>query len=135
MGESWCSVDTYRNSGVTKFGIAFLALFCSSFHPIHHAQSFLIVRIIFSGCFPSQQYFVDCLQYSVSRAGDVNGDGYRDIVIDTGAVYVVFGHATGTTADIALSSFNSVFMVLQPINTEPQSGGGIKGGKRNPART
>ena len=49
----------------------------------------------------------DWAGYSVSGAGDVNGDGFADIVIgaplansyyngQTGAAYVVFGHATST---------------------------------------
>ncbi len=55
--------------------------------------------------------------YSVSGAGDVNGDGYSDIVIGTyqasltstnsaGTSYVMFGKASGFT-DINLSSLNS----------------------------
>jgi Ca2+-binding RTX toxin-like protein len=54
--------------------------------------------------------------HSVASAGDVNGDGFDDIVIsdhradvgayDTGAAYVVFGKASGFVADIPLSTLN-----------------------------
>ncbi|MDO8976781.1 M10 family metallopeptidase C-terminal domain-containing protein [Reyranella sp.] len=53
---------------------------------------------------------------SVASAGDVNGDGFDDILIgdrradigayDTGAAYVVFGKASGFAADIPLSTLN-----------------------------
>jgi VCBS repeat-containing protein len=54
--------------------------------------------------------------YSVSGAGDINGDGYDDIIIgaiyadhngsNSGSSYVVFGKASGFTASIGLSSLN-----------------------------
>ncbi|MCE3290458.1 MAG: repeat protein [Caulobacter sp.] len=54
---------------------------------------------------------------SVAGAGDVNGDGYADIVIgaealdpvgqnNAGGAYVVFGKASGWSANIALSALN-----------------------------
>ncbi len=53
---------------------------------------------------------------SVASAGDVNGDGFDDLIIgayrasgtgvDTGAAYVVFGQASGFAANIDLSSLN-----------------------------
>ena len=53
---------------------------------------------------------------TVSRAGDVNGDGIEDILVgapeadvaagNTGAAYVVFGKATGFTAKFNLSTLN-----------------------------
>ena len=56
----------------------------------------------------------DKTAYSVSGAGDVNGDGFADIVIgarsaypnssDSGATYIVFGKASGFTSTFALSS-------------------------------
>ena len=55
--------------------------------------------------------------YSVSSAGDVNGDGFDDIIIgalfadpngqgNAGESYVVFGKASGFAADIVLSTLN-----------------------------
>jgi len=53
---------------------------------------------------------------SVSAAGDINGDGFADVIVgapgaDTngpysGASYVVFGHAGGFTPAVALSALN-----------------------------
>ncbi len=61
------------------------------------------------------------LDYSgrwVSAAGDVNGDGFGDLLIGayraepngfkSGASYVVFGKATGFAADLALSTLDGV---------------------------
>ena len=54
--------------------------------------------------------------YSVASAGDVNGDGYDDLIVgarfadsnglDAGASYVVFGKASGFAATVDLSSLN-----------------------------
>jgi FG-GAP repeat/RTX calcium-binding nonapeptide repeat (4 copies) len=54
--------------------------------------------------------------YSVASAGDVNGDGFDDLIIGaygadpngyfSGASYVVFGKASGFAADLNLSSLN-----------------------------
>jgi len=58
----------------------------------------------------------DYAGWSVSDAGDVNGDGYDDVIIGapefgasgsgtaTGKAYVIFGDATGSLGDIDLSS-------------------------------
>ena len=52
---------------------------------------------------------------SVSTAGDVNGDGFDDLIIGasapiptapTGASYVVFGKASGFAANLNLSTLN-----------------------------
>ncbi len=53
---------------------------------------------------------------SVSSAGDVNGDGYDDVIIgaqeadpngiDSGSTYVVFGSASGFSADMDLSGLD-----------------------------
>jgi hypothetical protein len=54
--------------------------------------------------------------YSVASAGDVNGDGFADLIIgakgadpngsDSGASYVVFGKASGFTATLDLSALD-----------------------------
>ena len=50
---------------------------------------------------------------SVSSAGDVNGDGFADIIVSApgnkatpGAAYVIFGKASGFAANIDPSSLN-----------------------------
>ncbi len=55
---------------------------------------------------------IDLTGYSVSGAGDVNGDGFGDLLIGqredlagtSGHAYVVFGHATNATAVFELSA-------------------------------
>jgi hypothetical protein len=54
--------------------------------------------------------------FSLSSAGDINGDGFADIVIgapfadpngsSSGAAYVVFGKASGWSGNVALSGLN-----------------------------
>ena len=51
--------------------------------------------------------------YSVSSAGDINGDGYDDVIIGaiytgdgSGSSYVVFGKASGFSASMDLSAFD-----------------------------
>ena len=59
----------------------------------------------------------DSSGYSVASAGDVNGDGFADLIVGAhgadphgscfrGASYVVFGKASGFAANIDLSSLN-----------------------------
>ncbi len=58
----------------------------------------------------------DASGHSVASAGDVNGDGFADLIIGarwaephgsaSGATYVVFGKASGFAADISLSTLN-----------------------------
>ena len=70
---------------------------------------------------------------SVSSAGDVNGDGYDDIIIgavytdnngaESGSSYVVFGKASGFSASIDLSALDgSNGFRLDGENQEDQSG-------------
>jgi hypothetical protein len=61
----------------------------------------------------------DCSGFSVAGAGDVNGDGYDDILIgahgsdlvvaDRGQTYLIFGKPTGWTMDTPLSNSNASF--------------------------
>ena len=67
----------------------------------------------------------DSFGYSVASAGDVNGDGFDDLIIGakgaspngtrySGATYVVFGAAGGFAADLNLSTLNGTngFMII-----------------------
>ncbi len=60
---------------------------------------------------------MDLTGYAVASAGDVNGDGFDDVIIgarrfnanslsDAGAAYVVFGKASGWASGLALSSLD-----------------------------
>ena len=72
----------------------------------------------------------DSSGYSVASAGDVNGDGFADLIIgassansSTGRSYVVFGKASGFGASFALSSLDgSNGFVLGGVNGLSQSG-------------
>jgi FG-GAP repeat/Matrixin len=67
---------------------------------------------------------------SVSSAGDINGDGFDDLIIgaegadsDTGESYVVFGKATGYSASLDLSSLNGTNgFIINGIDAGDQSG-------------
>src|SRR4051812_12660721 len=56
----------------------------------------------------------DLAGYSVAEAGDVNGDGFSDIIIgapgaatNTGEAFVVFGKASGIPTDLNLSALTA----------------------------
>jgi Ca2+-binding RTX toxin-like protein len=57
----------------------------------------------------------DAAGFNVSGAGDINGDGYADILIgapgsgaqDQGSAWLIFGHASGFAANIDLGSMGS----------------------------
>jgi hypothetical protein len=44
--------------------------------------------------------------YAVGGAGDVNGDGFADVIVGGGESYIVFGKALGFAANIDLSTLN-----------------------------
>ncbi len=70
---------------------------------------------------------------SVSSAGDVNGDGYNDLIIGanganslTGQAYVIFGDASGFSADIELSSLDGTNgFLLNGVAAADQFGGSV----------
>ncbi|MBA3756993.1 MAG: FG-GAP repeat protein, partial [Nitrosomonas sp.] len=77
--------------------------------------------------------------FSVSNAGDINGDGFDDVIIgasladpngnESGASYVVFGDASGFNPVMALSSLdgNTGFRV-EGATTYDRSGRSVSGG-------
>ncbi|MEM8714375.1 MAG: integrin alpha, partial [Cyanobacteria bacterium P01_G01_bin.4] len=76
--------------------------------------------------------------YSVSGAGDVNGDGVDDLIIgayradpngdESGESYVVFGSSSGLSTTFELSSLNgSNGFILRGIDESDQSGRSISG--------
>ena len=80
------------------------------------------------------------LGYSVSAAGDINGDGYSDFLIgadladnatgtDVGQVYLIWGQASGLPANIDLSVDNGTLLASTAGNGIPdflENGGGIR---------
>ncbi|GAL92003.1 beta strand repeat-containing protein [Microcystis aeruginosa] len=79
------------------------------------------------------------LGYSVSAAGDVNGDGIDDLIVSApwsapngnskaGAVYVVFGSNSGFSASLDLSNLNgSNGFAINGINLGDYSGRSVSG--------
>jgi hypothetical protein len=71
--------------------------------------------------------------YSVASAGDVNGDGFADLIVGayladphgtlSGASYVVFGKASGFAANLNLSSLDgSTGFKLSGVAADDSSG-------------
>ena len=80
----------------------------------------------------------DAAGYSVQSAGDVNGDGYDDIIVgapfadahgvDSGAAYVIFGKAGGFAADMELGALNGTNgFKLSGIAAGDHAGGAVSG--------
>ncbi|GAB2175797.1 M10 family metallopeptidase C-terminal domain-containing protein [Dongia sp. agr-C8] len=80
----------------------------------------------------------DAAGYSVQAAGDVNGDGFADIVLgaayadahgtDSGAAYVIFGKSGGFGATIDLSTLNgSDGFRLSGVASGDLAGGSVQG--------
>lgn len=76
--------------------------------------------------------------YSASGAGDINGDGFDDLIIGaslgdaggdaSGESYVVFGKATGFPAQLALTSLSATDgFVINGIDAGDQSGISVSG--------
>lgn len=76
--------------------------------------------------------------YSISSAGDVNGDGFGDVIVgapdadpngdNSGANYVVFGKASGFDATLALSSLDgSNGFRLDRVSAGDYSGKSVSG--------
>ena len=76
--------------------------------------------------------------YSVSSAGDVNGDGYDDLIVGasradpnglySGSSYVVFGRASGFASSINLSTLDgSTGFRLDGVTTNDSSGISVSG--------
>lgn len=80
----------------------------------------------------------DWAGFAVSSAGDVNGDGYDDIIVgaprvngagsNVGASYVVFGKAGGFAANFDLSALNgSDGFLIQGATTFNENGSSVSG--------
>ncbi|MEO1523768.1 MAG: integrin alpha, partial [Cyanobacteria bacterium J06633_2] len=72
--------------------------------------------------------------FSVSNAGDVNGDNIDDVIIgapdaNAGKSYVVFGSSLGFNSTFELSSLNgSNGFIINGINPDEESGFSVSGG-------
>ena len=81
--------------------------------------------------------------FSISNAGDVNGDGYEDMIIgatqndgsgsNAGRAYVLFGKSTGAYSNFDLSSLTVAgntngFVINAPAILNAQYGWSVSGG-------
>ncbi|WP_366084317.1 integrin alpha [Nitrosomonas sp.] len=75
--------------------------------------------------------FDDFAGYSVSNAGDINGDGFDDVIVGTfGPIdYVVFGKASGFNAKLDLRSLdnNTGFRIIGEGNKSVSNAGDVNG--------
>jgi Ca2+-binding RTX toxin-like protein len=80
----------------------------------------------------------DALGYSVQSAGDINGDGYDDIIVgapfadahgvDSGAAYVIFGKSGGFAADLDIAKLDGTNgFKLSGIAAGDHAGGAVSG--------
>ena len=75
--------------------------------------------------------------YSVSGAGDVNGDGFEDLIIGavgddpngsySGASYVVFGKSNGTAVDLSAVEAGTGGFVVKGVSADDNSGHSVSG--------
>lgn len=76
--------------------------------------------------------------YSLSHAGDMNGDGIDDVIVsarlndnggaDAGEAYVVFGSSTGFSADLDMASLNGTNgFTLRGENADDWAGSSVDG--------
>jgi methionine-rich copper-binding protein CopC len=106
VGADWS--DTYKGSSYVVFGKASDFSAATKLSTLNGSNGFRIEPASILGY----------AGHSVSSAGDVNGDGYDDIIIGapaksdygnttgSGAAYVVFGKASGFTASLSTGALN-----------------------------
>lgn len=124
------------SSILLKTASTFLSVFdYAKSNPLSTIMTLLYGQVVFAAAFPSVINLPDLdgtngfkvngetsgdrNGYSVSNAGDINGDGYDDFIIGapwldsgskalTGMGYVVFGKAQGFTSSFDLTSLNGI---------------------------
>ncbi|PWB25186.1 HYR domain-containing protein [Flavobacterium sp. HTF] len=118
LGAYYSSSGAFGNKSETKKGAAYVIFGTTAGFPptidfrfLNGSNGFIIRNDINPGEF-------DEIGYSVSEAGDLNGDGLADIMMSApstngpsfsfyiGAVYVIFGKTGGYSSEFFLSSLN-----------------------------